>query len=167
VCVQRPVQDARHQGEDLLGVADRPEPQASARLGDRRPGTPIEPQPLDEQAGAGPSQRDHAVLDDALGRLVRPPLGRHVTEVFGRPGTRRDNVGDGGPQQTHTDVHTTVVDVEDVHQERCVVPDPTPPGNPGEQVVTVAESRRETVGNSVRRVHSADDLRYHLCHGGC
>lgn len=42
VRVQRPVQDPSHQGEDFLGVADRPERQAPAWLGEWRPGTPLQ-----------------------------------------------------------------------------------------------------------------------------
>jgi hypothetical protein len=99
---------------------------------------PLETQPFDEQAGAGPLQRDHAVLDDALGRLA--PVGWDVTVVLGWTGACWDHFGHGGLQQSDADVHAVavraaVVEVENVQQEWGVVSGPTPPGGPGEQVV--------------------------------
>ena len=134
------LQDQGHHGEDFLGVADWPEHQAPRRLGERRPGTPLETQPFDEQAGAGAFQGSHAVLDGAPSHSALAPIGWDGTDVLGWTGACWDDFGHGGLQQPHADVHAVairaaVVDVENVEEERGVVSGPTPPGDPGQQVV--------------------------------
>lgn len=135
--VQRSVQDPSHQGEDFLGVADRPERQAPLRLGEWRLGTPLQKQPFDELAGAGPFQGEHAVLDDAPGHSALAPIGWDGSVVLGWTGVGWDHCGRGSPQQPHADVHAiairaAVVDVENIQKEWCVVSGPTPPCDPGQ-----------------------------------
>jgi hypothetical protein len=121
---------------------------------------PFETQPFYEQAGAGAFQGSHAVLDGAPGHSVLAPVGWDGTDVLGWTSACWDDFGRGGLQQAHADVHlvairAAVVDVENVEEERGVVSGPTPPSEPGQQVVAAKGDphpfRPATAGGEVVR----------------
>ena len=135
--------------------------QAPGRSGDRRPGMPLETQPFDEQAGAGAFQGEPC----GPRRRAWPslaPVGRDVTDVLGWPDAGGHHLGHGGPQQPRADLHAAVIDVEDVQQERGVVPGPAPPGDPGQQAVAPQGNphpfRPATPGGEVVRQFLVEDI---------
>jgi hypothetical protein len=140
VCVQRAVQHQRHQFEQVVGVAHRAERETATGLRHRRPRAPLQPQPLDEQSGAGTLEDCHAVLDAASDKRVVAPFGRDEAEVLGRCRPGRDDLGRGGLHQPYSGVdpvgiRCVVVEIEDVEVERGVGAPLAPPRQPGQDTV--------------------------------
>ena len=160
--IQSAVEHERHELDELVRAADRPEGEPPAEFGDRRTGSPFQAQPFDEQLCPDTSERFHPVVDRLPDvRVVTPVRGEEPAVLRGRR-THGDYCGQRGLQQPHG-VAGVAVDIEDVHQPRMLVPRPRPPSGPGHHAIAAQGEpqpfRAAAAGRQVAAYLTIEDVR--------
>jgi hypothetical protein len=121
VRVKGAVQHERHEFDELAWVANRPEGESPAECGNGRTGSPFQPEPFDEQLCSGTFECPRPVLDRLPGVLVIAPIRGEEPAVLRGCCVSGGHCGQRGLQQPHA-VAGVAVDIEDVHQQRVLVP---------------------------------------------